>query len=295
MKNLLEKYKKTVVDEDIQKKVEEIVSNASSLYNIENLKKAFSFIDLTTLNSTDTLDKGKLFADNVSSFKKQYASIPNVAAICVYPSLVETVRKNLKDKKVRIAAVAAGFPSSQTFLEVKTQECKMAVEKGADDIDIVISIGRFMSGDYQFVFDEIKAVKQAIGDAHLKVILESGVLTSLQDVRTASIIAMEAGADFIKTSTGKMEPAATLEAVYVMTEAINDFYKATGKKIGIKPAGGVSTAKEAIEYLAVVKNNLGEEWLNSHLFRIGASRLANNLLNEIIKLETGKEKGIKHF
>ena len=295
MKNLLEKYSKQVINEDIQTKVKSIVSNASSLYNVDNLKKAFSFIDLTTLNSTDTLDKGKLFADNVSSFKKQFSNMPNVAAICVYPSLVESVRNNLTDKNVRIASVAAGFPSSQTFVEVKTQECKMAVEKGADDIDIVISIGRFLSGDYQVVFDEIKAIKEAIGDAHLKVILETGALETLQNIRTASIIAMQAGADFIKTSTGKLKPAATLDAVYVMTEAINDFYKATGKKVGIKPAGGVSTPKQAIEYLAIVKNNLGDEWLKSDLFRIGASRLANNLLSEIIKLETGKEQEIKHF
>lgn len=295
MKNLLKKYNKQVIDEDIQNKVKSIVSNASSLYNVDNLKKAFSFIDLTTLNSTDTLDKGKLFAENVSSFKKQFSAIPNVAAICVYPSLVESVRKNLTDKDVRIASVSAGFPSSQTFIDVKTLECKMAVAKGADDIDIVISIGRFLSGDYQVVFDEIKAIKEAIGDAHLKVILETGALETLQNIRTASIIAMQAGADFIKTSTGKLKPAATLEAVYVMTEAINDFYKATGKKVGIKPAGGVSTPQQAIEYFAIVKNNLGDEWLKSDLFRIGASRLANNLLNEIIKLETGKEQEIKHF
>ena len=282
MKNLLEKYNKQVITEDVQKKVKNIVNNTSSLYNIDNLKKAFSFIDLTTLNSTDSLDKGKLFAKNVSNFKKQFSNIPNVAAICVYPALVESVRKNLSDKDVRIASVAAGFPSSQTFIEVKIQECKMAVEKGADDIDIVISIGRFLSGDYQVVFDEIKAVKEAIGNAHLKVILETGALETLQNVRTASIIAMEAGADFIKTSTGKLNPAATLDAVYVMTEAINDFYKATGKKVGIKPAGGVSTPQQAIEYLAIVKNNLGDEWLKSELFRIGASRLANNLLNEIV-------------
>ena len=247
----------------------------------ENLRKCLSLIDLTSLNSTDPLAKGVEMAKKVSDFPKHYPSIDNVAAICVYPPLVKAVRENLSEKRVQIAAVGAGFPSSQTFIEVKVDECVRTVKAGADEIDIVVSLGTFLSGDHKTVFEEIAEIKRSLGNAHLKVILETGALPSYESIRLASLIAMEAGADFTKTSTGKMEPAATLEAAAVMCFAIKDFYDKHGKKIGFKPAGGIVTPEDAIGYLLVVKRILGDEWLNSELFRLGASRLANNLLSEI--------------
>ena len=261
----------------------------------EVLKTIFGFIDLTTLNSTDTKGKVEKMVEKVNKFSSVFSDMPNVAAICVYPSLVETVNNTLRNKELGIASVAAGFPSSQTFLEIKTLESKLAVQKGATEVDIVISIGTFLSDDYETVFKEIKAVKKAIGDAHLKVILESGILEDPQKIWDASIIAMEAGADFIKTSTGKMQPAATLEAVYVMCLAINEFYKKYNKKIGLKPAGGISTGNQAIEYYAVVNEILGSDWLKPELFRIGASSLANNLLSEIAALDSALEVEISYF
>ncbi len=291
----LENYNFSLTSGDIEIKIAKIKAVSNQYYKTEVLKKIFSFIDLTTLNSTDTIGKVEKMVDKVNKFPSSFSDMPNVAAICVYPSLVETVKTKLTEHKLGIASVAAGFPASQTFLEIKTTESKMAVQKGASEVDIVISIGTFLSGDYQTVFDEIKAVKEAIGDAHLKVILESGILDDPQKIWDASIIAMEAGADFIKTSTGKMQPAATLEAVCVMCRAIKAFHEKTGKKIGLKPAGGISTGKEAVDYYAVVNKILGKEWLNSELFRIGASSLANNLLSEIAAMDTGSEVSISYF
>ena len=197
--------------------------------------------------------------------------------------MVENVKNELKAKNVRIASVAAGFPASQTFLSVKAAEAELAVSKGANDIDIVISLGKFLEGNFDVVAQEIRIVKEAIADAHLKVILESGLMKDLNDVYKASLIAIQSGADFIKTSTGKESPAATLEAVYVMCKAIKEHYDKTGKQIGIKPAGGIATSEEAFSYYAIVRAVLGEKWLNAKYFRIGASRLANNLLNDIYK------------
>ncbi len=292
---ILKSYEFKLNDIEVKTSVKTILSrDFESLYTIENLKKNFSFIDLTTLNSADTHAKSKSFADKVNEFPANF-NMPNVAAICVYPYQVATLKANLKAKGVRIASVAGVFPSSQSFVEVKELECKMAVEKGADDIDIVISIGAFLEGDYQTVFDEIVAQKKACDNAHLKVILETGELSTAENIRKASIIAMEAGADFIKTSTGKVPVNATLEAAFVMTQAIADFYKKKNKKVGFKPAGGISTAKDAIEFFSISKTNLGEAWLNNRWYRIGASSLANNLLTEIHKLETGEEKEIKYF
>ncbi len=289
MKNLINNYDIPERTQNIEQKVNNILKNSESLYNIDNLKKVFNLIDLTTLNADDTFTKAETMAKKVSNFTATFKNISNVAAICVYPSLVPVIRKKLTDKNVKIASVTAGFPASQTFIAIKIAESQMAIDKGADEIDIVISLGTFLEKDYETVFKEISLIKQIVGENHVKVILETGVLKTPENIRIASIIAMEAGADFIKTSTGKLSPAASLEAVYVMTEAIKDFYNKTGKKIGIKPAGGISTPKDAINYFAVVKNNLGNDWLNNKLFRIGASRLANNLLTSI------EQKEIKYF
>ncbi len=263
----------------------EAIKAKTAEYSIPSVyTQCFSSIDLTTLNATDTLLKGEKMAKSVSDFPNNFRGLPNVAAICVYPSLVNVVRRNLKADGVKIASVAAGFPTSQTFIDVKISECIMAIENGADEVDIVISLGSFLSGDYDTVAAEIEQIKDAIEDAHLKVILETGALPDLSAIRLASLLAMEAGADFIKTSTGKMEPAATPEAALVMVEAINDYYKHTGRKVGFKPAGGISTTQDAILYYTIVRSVLGEEWLTPSLFRIGASRLANSLLTDITGL-----------
>jgi deoxyribose-phosphate aldolase len=218
-----------------------------------------------------------------------------VAAICVYPPLVKKVAETLLDKTIGIASVAAGFPSSQTYIDVKVLESRKAVEDGATEIDIVISLGTWLSGDYQTVFNEIKAIKQAIGKAHLKVILETGALATVEHIWNASIIAMGAGADFIKTSTGKMEPAATPEAAYIMCEAIKAYKAQTAKMVGLKPAGGMVQPDDALLYLAIVEMVLGSQWMNNTWFRLGASRLANNLVKDIVSLETGKTVEIKYF
>ncbi|RPH34278.1 MAG: deoxyribose-phosphate aldolase [Bacteroidales bacterium] len=264
-------------------KIKEIAKSREK--DAEVLKKCFSLIDLTTLNSTDGEERGRQFAKKLSGFNKQYPNLQNVAAICVYPSLVATVKENLITKNVKIASVAAGFPSSQTFIDIKLSECQMAIEFGADELDVVISLGAFLEGDYFTVFSELQQIKDVAEETRVKVILETGALPSLQEIKLASFLAMEAGADFIKTSTGKLEPAATPEAMYVMCEAIKEFNEKTGKKIGIKPAGGIAKTSDATLYYSIVEQILGNEWLNPELFRLGASRLANNLLSDI----TGKE------
>ncbi|MBI9054736.1 MAG: deoxyribose-phosphate aldolase [Bacteroidales bacterium] len=285
MNELFNKYNADFLKEDVQQKVAILGNNSHQYANTETLKKIFSLIDLTSLSTVDNAEKIKSMTLKVNDFKNHYSDMPNVAAICVYPSMTESVRSNLTIKELGLASVGAGFPSSQTFLNIKIEECKQAIAAGATEIDIVLSVGKFFEGDYEFCFKEIKDIKSAIGDNHLKVILESGALKSYKQIWEASILAMEAGADFIKTSTGKQEPAATTDAVYVMTKAIKAFYEATGKKIGIKPAGGISTQEDALSYFAIVKENLGDEWLNNKLFRIGASRLANNLLTDIYNKE----------
>jgi deoxyribose-phosphate aldolase len=292
---LLKQYPVPFSMADVNQKVAKSKELAKKLFTVENLKLVFSLIDLTTLNSADTLEKGKQFAKNVNRFSSSFPGIPNVAAICVYPPLVKTVAASLETPGVGIASVAAGFPSSQTYLEVKVLECKKAVADGATDIDIVISLGTWLAGDYETVYHEIKTIKEAVGNAHLKVILETGALATVENIWNASIVAMAAGADFIKTSTGKMEPAATPEAVYIMCEAIAAFHKKTGKKTALKPAGGMVTSADALEYLAIVTQVLGHEWLNNRMFRLGASRLANNLVKDIIKLETGRDEVVSHF
>lgn len=245
------------------------------------LRKIFSLIDLTSLNTQDNQSTARNLCEKVNQMHQFFPDDPEVAAICVYPPLVESVRKYLTATNVQLAAVGAGFPSSQTFLAVKLAECELLVKKGADEIDVVISVGKIMAGDFQEVFDEIYMIKQTIGDTHLKVILETGILKSAEKIRLASLIALEAGADFIKTSTGKTSPAASTEAVYIMLKAIRDYHAITGRKVGIKPAGGIGTSAEALPYYYLVEQILGEEWLQPGFFRIGASRLANNLLSDI--------------
>ena len=263
-------------------------------YTIGNLKILFGLIDLTSLNSTDTEEKIINMCLKVNGFIKQYPDIPNVAAICIYPSLIKIVRKNLKAPGVKIVSVSAGFPSSQTFTEIKKRETMMALEAGADEIDIVISLGKFLSGKEKKVSSEIYQIKKTMGSHPLKVILETGVLNPHQ-ICKASILAMESGADFIKTSTGKLQPAATTEAFRIMAISIRDFATKTGRKTGIKPAGGISTGKQAVKYLEIIKEVLGENWITSNLFRIGASSLANNLLKEISQLENPEKEVVPYF
>ncbi|HYX08745.1 MAG TPA: deoxyribose-phosphate aldolase [Bacteroidales bacterium] len=282
-------------DEIVSTRLNEISSRSASLLTPAILKDIFSFIDMTSLNTGDNDLVIRSMCEKVNQFGNNYPGYKNVAAICVYPSMVEYVKTFLKQADVSIASVAGGFPSSQTFPEIKTKEAELAVQRGANEIDIVISAGEFLKGNYDFVFKEIKAIRETIPNAHLKVILETGLLKSFKNIYEASIISMQAGANFIKTSTGKMDPAATPEALMVMCLAVADYYKATGKKTGIKPAGGISNSEQAIIYYAIVREILGNSWLMPALFRIGASRLANNLLNDIHRLSTGEESGKKYF
>ena len=271
------------------KEVEKIINkHYAENDNVEVYKKCLNLIDLTTLNGDDTTEKVKTMVEKVNNFSKNYSNIPNVAAICVYPALVETVKENLT-QKLGIAAVSAGFPASQTFIEVKIAETALSVQAGASEIDVVISVGKFLEKNYDEVFDELQEIKAACGESHLKVILETGALKTAENIKKASVLAMEAGADFIKTSTGKITVSATLEATYVMCKAIKEWYEKTGEKVGYKPAGGISTTEEAVKHYTIVKQILGNDWLNNNSFRFGASRLANNLLSSIL----GKEE--KYF
>ena len=259
---LFAEYPCTLTEESVKTAVEDILTkHFEENNNIEVWKQCLHSIDLTTLNGDDTTEKVEIMAQHVNEFEEHFPNIPNVAAMCVYPALVQTAADTLTEP-IGIAAVAAGFPASQTFIEVKIAEAAMAVAAGATEIDIVISIGKFLEGNYQEVFDEISEIKAAIGDAHLKVILETGALKSVENIYKASVLAMAAGADFIKTSTGKISINATPEATYVMCTAIKDWQNKTGQKICYKPAGGVSTTEEAVQHYTLVKELLGEEWLN---------------------------------
>jgi deoxyribose-phosphate aldolase len=256
---------------------------------------ALNMIDLTTLEGKDTTGKVRQLCFKARHLHDAYAGLPTVAAVCVYPSMVKTAKLALGDSGVRVASVATAFPSGQAPRDIKIRDTKYAIQNGADEVDMVISRGKFLEGEYNFVFDEIAAVKEACGDARLKVILETGELGSYDKVRRASDLAMHAGADFIKTSTGKISPAATLPVTLVMLEAIRDFYYETGKKIAMKPAGGISKAKQALHYLVMVKEILGEGWLNNEWFRFGASSLANDLLMQILKDKTGVYQSKDYF
>ncbi len=286
---LFAEYPCTLTDELVKKNAADILAQHTAENNTREVwMQCLHQIDLTTLNGEDTTAKVATMAEKVNDFDGYFPGVPNVAAMCVYPALVETAREVLTEP-IGIAAVAGGFPASQTFIEVKVAEAAMAVAAGATEIDIVISIGKFLEGNYQEVYDEISEIKAAIRDAHLKVILETGVLQSAENIYKASILAMAAGADFIKTSTGKVAVNATPEATYVMCQAIKDWHAKTGQKVCYKPAGGVSTTEEAVQHYTLVKEILGQDWLNNQSFRFGASRLANNLLTSIM----GKE--VKYF
>ncbi len=262
---------------------------------VNGLKLVLNMIDLTTLEGKDTEGKVKQMCYKAAHLMDTYPGLPTVAAVCVYPSMVAIAKKMVEGTGVNVASVATSFPSGQSALKVKLADTRFAVSEGADEVDMVISRGKFLEGEYNFVFDEIAQVKEACGEARLKVILETGELVTFDKVRRASDIAMYAGADFIKTSTGKIAPAATLPVTLVMLEAIRDFYYKTGKMIGMKPAGGISKSKLALHYLVMVNEILGEEWMNNHWFRFGASSLANDVLMQLMKEKTGVYQGKDYF
>jgi deoxyribose-phosphate aldolase len=262
---------------------------------MQGLKMVLSMIDLTTLEGKDTAGKVRQMCFKAAHLHDAYPDLPSVAAVCVYPSMVNLAKSIVGVHGINVASVSTAFPSGQAPLEVKLADTKFAVENGADEIDMVISRGKFLAGEYAFVFDEIAAIKAVCGTARLKVILETGELTTLDNVRKASDIAIYAGADFIKTSTGKIQPAATMQVTYTMLQAIRDYYDETGKMIGMKPAGGISNAKLALHNLVMVKEVLGQDWLNNKWFRFGASSLANDVLMQILKTDSGIYQSSNYF
>lgn len=262
---------------------------------MQGLRMALNMIDLTTLEGKDTPNKVRQMCYKAEHLHDAFPGLPTVAAVCVYPSMVKTAREALGISDVKIASVSTAFPSGQADLAVKLADTKLALDNGADEIDMVISRGKFLSGDYNFVFDEIAAIKEACGTVRLKVILETGELVTLDNVRKASDIAMYAGADFIKTSTGKIQPAATMQVTYTMLMAIKEYYDKTGIMVGMKPAGGISNAKLALHNLVMVNETLGSKWLTNEWFRFGASSLANDVLMQIIKQQTGVYQSTDYF
>lgn len=254
--------------------------------NVEVYKFLLNTIDLTTLKATDSPSSVAAFTERVNAFDNEYPQLKNVAAICVYPNFAQLVRTVLEVSSVDIACVSGCFPASQSFVEVKVAETALAVEGGADEIDIVLNVGNFMDGDYEEVCDEIIELKQACRDARLKVILETGALKTAANIRAASVLAIYSGADFLKTSTGKEYPGASLDAAYVMCQVIKEYYEKTGNMIGFKAAGGVRTTADAVKYYTLVKEVLGEQWLTNEYFRLGASSLANSILSDILGQET---------
>jgi deoxyribose-phosphate aldolase len=262
---------------------------------VEALKLILSMIDLTTLEGQDTPGKVRQLCQKAIHLHDAMPGLPHVAAVCVYPTMVRVAKEALAGTDINIASVATAFPSGQSNLKVKLDDTRMAVEAGANEIDMVISRGAFLAGDYRYVFDEIRAVKEACGDAHLKVILETGELGPLDRVRRASVLAMHAGADFIKTSTGKIQPAATMQVTLVMLQAIRDYYRETGRMVGMKPAGGISTSKLAVHYLVMLRETLGSAWMTPEWFRFGASSLANDVLMQLMKQSTGLYQSADYF
>jgi len=283
---------KVGVEERVARFQTRSIKDASKM---QGLKMALNMIDLTTLEGKDTPGKVKQMCYKAQHLHDVLPGLPTVAAVCVYPSMVKIAKKEVAGSGVNVASVSTAFPSGQAPLEVKITDTKFAVDEGADEIDMVISRGKFLSGEYNYVFDEIAMIKEACGKARLKVILETGELATLDNVRKASDLAIYAGADFIKTSTGKIQPAATMQVTYTMLMAIKDYYDKTGIMIGMKPAGGISTSKLALHNLVMVKEVLGSAWLTNEWFRFGASSLANDVLMQIMKAETGVYQSSDYF
>jgi len=277
---VLKHFEPVLQDEAIRQKTAEIIDKSEENNTPEVLKFLYSCIDLTSLNTEDSRESIWRFTEAVNDFEGSKSDVPNVAAICVYPNFVSTVKEALTSD-VQIAATAGGFPASQTFIEVKIAEVSLAVSEGADEIDIVLNVGAFIEENWEELCREIEEIKDACRGAHLKVILETGLLKTAANIQKATILSMYSGADFIKTSTGKVYPGANPEAVYVICQTIKEYYRIHRKKIGIKVSGGVRTAEDAIKYYTLVKEILGEEWLTPQYFRIGASSLATDLLNKI--------------
>ena len=276
------KYEKNLNDEIVKNEVENLLkAHLNENCNEEVYKTIFSCMDLTSLNVTDNYESVSKLVEMVNKMDNDYSNIPNVAAICVYPNFVTAVRGTLEVSDVNVASVSGGFPSSQTFSEIKAIEAGLAIKDGADELDIVMNVGNFVIGNYEDMCDEINEIKEICGEAKLKVILETGALESAENIRKAAILSIYAGADFIKTSTGKIGVGATPEAFYVMCNTVKDYYNETGTKIGVKAAGGIKTASDATKYYTIVKEVLGEGWLNKEFFRIGAAGLANNLIAAI--------------
>lgn len=283
---------KVGVEERVARFQSRSIKNESKM---QGLKMVLNMIDLTTLEGKDTEGKVKQMCFKAKHLHDAYPNLPTVAAVCVYPSMVKTAKRAVAGTNVKVASVSTAFPSGQAPSDIKVADTKFAVDNGADEIDMVISRGKFLSGDYNFVFDEIAMIKEVCGKARLKVILETGELVTLDNVRRASDIAIHAGADFIKTSTGKISPAATMQVTYTMLEAIRDYYDETGIMIGMKPAGGISNSKLALQNLVMVKEVLGQDWLTNEWFRFGASSLANDVLMQILKTETGVYQSSDYF
>ena len=283
----LSKYNCKLSDEEVRETVKKIIAEKVHENDTLEIKKfLMGSVELTTLKTTDSEESVMAFTEKVNQFDEAFADLPHVATICVYPCFAKTVSETLEVEGVEIACVSGSFPSSQALIEVKVAETALAIKDGATEIDIVMPVGKFLSGDYEGVCDEISELKEVCGDVALKVILETGCLKTAENIKKASILAMYAGADYIKTSTGKEQPAATPEAAYVMCQAIKEYYEQTGIQIGFKPAGGINTVMDALIYYTIVKEVLGEKWLTNKWLRLGTSRLANMLLTEIIGEET---------
>lgn len=279
----LKLYKTNISDDEIKSAVKKIIMEKVHENDTQEVKRfLLGSVELTTLKTTDSEESVMAFTERVNQFDEQYADLPHVATICVYPCFAKTVSETLEVDGVEIACVSGSFPSSQALIEVKVAETALAIKDGATEIDIVMPVGKFLSGDYEGVCDEISELKAVCGEKKMKVILETGCLKTASNIKKASILAMYSGADYIKTSTGKLEPAATPEAAYIMCQAIKEYYKVTGIQIGFKPAGGLNSVTDALIYYTIVKEVLGEQWLTNKWFRMGTSRLANLLLSEVI-------------